>query len=120
MRIPIRFGLSKPLLCVLGLTPRRSYLELAPDRVSVRMSWGFRADVPRRSIRSVHRARNASLSVGVHGWGGRWLVNGAAGPLVAIEIEPPARARASGVPVRLRELIVSVDDPEAIIAELSV
>ena len=62
--------------------------------------------------------RNAYLSLGVHGWRGRWLVNGAAGPLVALEIEPPVRARVIGIPVRLRELFVSVDDPDAVIAEL--
>ena len=83
------------------------------------MSWGFRADVPRRSIRSVRPERNAYLSLGVHGWRGRWLVNGAAGPIVALEIEPPVRARVIGVPVRLRELFVSVEDPDAVIAELS-
>lgn len=83
------------------------------------MSWGFHADVPRRSIRSVRRERNAYLSLGVHGWRGRWLVNGAAGPLVALVIEPPVRARVCGVPVRLTELFVSVEDPDAAISELS-
>ncbi len=83
------------------------------------MSWGFRADVPRQSIRSVRRERNAYLSLGVHGWRGRWLVNGAAGPIVALEIDPPARARVIGVPVRLLELFVSVEDPAAVIAELT-
>ena len=34
----------------------------------------------------------------MHRWRGRWLVNGAAGPLVAIEIDPPARARVLGFP----------------------
>ena len=82
------------------------------------MAWGFRADVPRPSLRSPRRVRN-SISIGVHGWGGRWLVNGAAGPLVAVAIDPPARARVLGFPVRLRELIVSVEDPAAVIDELS-
>jgi hypothetical protein len=118
-RIPIRFGRWKPVLIVLGWTPRRSYLEVDPDRVGVRMSWGFHADVPRPSIRSVRRVGNAVMSIGVHGWRGRWLVNGAFGPLVALEIDPPVRARVSGIPIRLRELLVSVDDPDAVVAELS-
>jgi hypothetical protein len=103
------------LLC---LTPRRSYLELAADRVRVRMGWGFRADIPRPSLRAPRRVPNA-ISIGVHGRRGRWLVNGAAGPLVAVAIDPPAPARVLGVPIRLRELIVSVPDPDAVIAELS-
>jgi hypothetical protein len=108
----------KPLFTALGITPGRACLDVAPDLVRVRMGWGFCADVPRRSIRSVRRVRDA-VSIGVHGWGGRWLVNGASGPLVAIAIEPSAPARVMGVPIRLRELIVSVEDPGAVIAALS-
>jgi hypothetical protein len=117
-RIPIRFGRLKPLFVVLGITPASSYLELDTDRVRVRLSWAFRGGMPRPSIRSVRRVSN-SISIGAHGWRGRWLVNGAAGPLVAIAIDPPGRAWVLGVPMRLRELIVSVDDPDAVIAELS-
>ena len=54
----------------------------------------------------------------MHGWRGHGLVNGAAGPLVAVAIDPPAPARVLGFPIRLRELIVSVEDPDAVIAEL--
>ncbi|MEA2495708.1 MAG: hypothetical protein QOJ29_3619 [Thermoleophilaceae bacterium] len=118
-RIPIRFGRLKPLLALFGWTPRRSFLEVRPDLVVVRMSWGFHAEVPRAAIRSVRRVANVYSSFGVHGWRGRWLVNGAAGPLVALVIEPRVRARASGIPVWLSELLVSVDDPDAVIAELS-
>jgi hypothetical protein len=85
--------------------------------VRVRMGWAFRADVPRRSIRDAGRVPNA-ISIGVHGLRGRWLVNGASGPLVALSIEPPAPARVCGVPIRLRELTVSVDDPDGVIDEL--
>jgi hypothetical protein len=117
-RIPIRFGRLKPLLTLLGITPGSSYLDVAPDRVRVRMGWAFGAELPRPSIRSGRRVPNA-ISIGVHGWRGRWLVNGAAGPLVAVAIDPAAPARVLGFPIRLRELIVSVDDPDAVIDELS-
>ena len=36
----------------------------------------------------------------------------------AISIDPPARARMLGLPVSLRELRVSIDDPEALVAAL--
>ena len=118
-RIPIRFGFWKPILWAMGLTPARSYLDVGPDLVRVRMSWGFHADVPRSSIRSVRRVRKNFFSFGVHGWRGRWLVNGAAGPLVALQVDPPVRARAVRFPIRLRELTVSVDDPDAIVTMLN-
>jgi hypothetical protein len=114
----MRFGHLEPLFWLLGITRGSSYVDVAPDRVRVRMGWAFGTQMPRTSIRSARRVRNA-ISIGVHGWRGRWLVNGSAGPLVAIAIDPPARARVLGFPVRLRELIVSVDDPDALIRELS-
>jgi hypothetical protein len=116
-RLPIRLGHLAPLFRLLGITHGLSYVDVAPDRVRVRMGWAFGAKVPRTSIRSARRVRDA-ISIGVHGWGGRWLVNGAAGPLVSVTIDPPASARVLGFPVRLRELIVSVDDPGALIGEL--
>ncbi len=110
----------KPLLIAIGLTPRRCYLDLDPDTLSVHMSWCFHADVPRGAIRSVSAVKNPYPgSFGAHGWRGRWLVNGAAGPLVAVEVEPPVRARCAGFRVRLRELLVSVDDPDDVVAKLS-
>lgn len=119
-RIAIRFGRWKPLLIALGLTPSRSYLDVGPDLVRVRTSWGFHADVPRPSIRSVRRVGNPFPgSIGVHGWRGRWLVNGAAGPLVAVDLEPPVRARTLMFPIRLRQLIVSVDAADEVVAKLS-
>ena len=83
------------------------------------MGYAFRADVPRASIRSAQRAPDSPLSIGVHGWRGRWIVNGAASPMVAISIDPPARARILGLPVSLRDLRVSVDDPEALVHALT-
>src|SRR3954451_3251237 len=124
VRVPIRFGRWKPVLVAVGLTPRGSYLEIGVEQVRVRMGWSvtrhaqFRTEFSRTSIRSLRRVRD-SLSIGLHGWRGRWLVNGAAGPLLALKLDPPARARVFGVPIRLRELIVSVDDPDALKAELN-
>jgi hypothetical protein len=118
-RLPIRFGHLEPLFRLLGITPSSSYVDIGPDRVRVRMGWAFGAALPRTSIRSARRVPRNAISIGVHGWRGRWLVNGAAGPLVAVAIDPPAPARVLGVPVRLRELVVSVDDPDALIRALS-
>lgn len=115
--MPIRFGALGSLFVALGMTPGRSYLELGADEIVVRMGWAFHARVPRRAIGSARRVAD-TVSIGVHGWRGRWIVNGAGGPMVAIAVDPPARARAVGFPTKLRELLVSVDDPDALVAAL--
>jgi hypothetical protein len=74
--------------------------------------------VARSSIRSAHRAPDTPLSIGAHGWRHRWIVNGSAGLLVALELTPPARARTMPFPLRVRELKVSVGDPDELIATL--
>ncbi len=107
-----------PLLIAFGMPPSKAYLDIDPERVRVRMGVGFRADVPRASVRAPRRRRN-QISVGVHGRRGSWLINGAMGPLVALTLDPPSRARVYGFPVRLRALTVSVDDPDGLIAKLS-
>ena len=107
-----------PLSVVYGMPPKAAYLDIGPESVRVRMGVGFRVDFPRTCVRSPHRFPNR-ISIGVHGGRGGWLVNGAHGPLVAFGLDPPSRARVYGVPVKLRELTVSVDDPDALIAQLN-
>ena len=119
IRFPIRFGALKPLFVVTGLTPGRCYVEVGREVVRVRMGWSFSSDIPRASIRAARPVGEKRWSIGVHGWRGLWLVNGARGPLVAIELAPRARARVLGIRVRLDELIVSVEEPDAVIAALS-
>ena len=84
------------------------------------MAWGFSADVPRSAIADARRWEGRRpLSIGVHGWRGRWLVNGSRQGLVVIDVDPPHRARVAGVPVSLRELIVSVEHPDDLVAALT-
>jgi hypothetical protein len=119
-RFPIRFGrvfgvLSRPL----GMGPRRSYVDVGDDAVGVRMGWAFRADVPRSSVVETRPLPYVWWAIGVHGWKGRWIVNGSGHGMVALRLEPPARARVLGAPVSLRELSVSVDDPAELRAALA-
>jgi hypothetical protein len=118
MRVPIRFGRLRPLFLALGITPGRSYLELSEDVLGVRLAWSFGARVARTSIRSAQRVADSPYAIGVHGWSGRWIVNGAAGPMVSITIEPPACAYVLGFRVSLRELVVSVDEPDELVSML--
>ncbi len=102
------------------LGPRFSYLEVSEEMLYVRLGWGFRATVPRTSIRSAAPSALRPMSRGVHGWNGRWLVNGSGKGLVAIDIDPRARAFCMGFPVRLRQLIVSAAAPNELIEALAV
>src|SRR5689334_16088118 len=118
-RFPIRFdrwyaALSTALL----IPPAASFVELDGGAVHVRMAWAFRATFPRSAVASVAARGPRPLSRGVHGFAGRWLVNGSGEDVVAIALEPAQRARVLGVPVQLRELLVSVEDPRALEAAL--
>ena len=78
------------------------------------MGWAFRAAVPVGQITGVRPRARLVGGIGVHGWRGRWLVNGAATGLLSITIDPAVRAWATGIPVHLRELTLSLEDPEAL------
>jgi hypothetical protein len=88
------------------------------DRVVVRMSYAFRSAFDRSAIQSVAPWNGRVLSRGAHGWRQRWLVNGSSHGIVVLSIDPPARARVVGVPVRVRELAISLDEPVGFAASL--
>ena len=110
MRIPIRYGNPWKWLLPLFLLPARlAYIRIDGDSVRVRMAWGFRIKFPKASVQAVSDHRPV-VSIGAHGWKGRWLVNGAHRPIARITFAIPVRARVLGFGVQLRELLVSVDD----------
>src|SRR5262245_22938450 len=107
----LRYGTLRSLLSLLGLGPTFSSVDFDERELRVRMGWAFRTTVPRSSITAAVRDRDMWWGIGVHGWAGRWLVNGSVAGIVTIRIEPPGRAWVLGWPVRLRELSVSLVDP---------
>lgn len=115
-RFGFRFGVWRWVLILLGLGPRASWIELGAASLDVRMGWAFRAGIPRVAITAVRRDGDKWWGVGVHGGRGRWLVNGSVRSIVAVDVDPPVRARVVGVPVTLRTLYLSVDDPDAFVA----
>jgi hypothetical protein len=120
MKYDFRFDtLGAAVMTPLGAGRRRSQIVITDTEVLVRMGWWFTAAVPRSSIRGVVQRSGSVISRGVHGWSGRWLVNGAGDGLVVVTIDPPASAFVTGVPVRLRELTVSAEDPDQLVAALS-
>jgi len=119
LRFPIRFGRAYRILSTaLLIAPSDSYVELEGDEVRVRMAWIFRARFPRASVVAASRYRGRPLSRGVHGFAGRWLVNGSGQGIVSLVLAPPPRAWSMVFPLRLSELLVSLEDPEGLLAAL--
>lgn len=118
-RFPIRYGVFRPLLWVTGAGSRRSDVTIEGDVLRARMGRMFRAEVPLASITGAEPHRGMVGGIGVHGARGVWLVNGGIKGIVRIFIDPPAKARVLGVPVRLKELQVGVESPEALVEALS-
>ncbi len=109
-RIPIKYSKAWAWLLASVLLPRHfAYVEANGDVIKVRMGYAFRAKFRRSDISTVTSFRPV-VSVGVHGWRGRWLVNGANRPIARVTLALPVRARVLGFPVQLRELLVSVGD----------
>lgn len=122
-RFPIRFSsVNGVLFRGLLIPPSSAYVDLDDDTIHVRMGWAFTARFPRRLVARAGPGKPPALKLtaGAHGWGGRWLVNGAPDGIVTVRLAEPARAFVSGFPVRLKELSVSLDEPEAFLATLGV
>jgi hypothetical protein len=112
---PISFdGWYRVLSTALGLLPSSSYVSVGADEVEVRMGWAFRSRFPRSAVESAAELDIAPLSRGVHGFGGRWLVNGSGRGIVRLQLSPRQRAHVLGIPVGLTSLLVSVADPSAL------
>ena len=102
--------------------PPRCRVVLTPKRLKVKMGlggWAYSASVPRASLTGATPASGPVLGWGAHGWRGRWLINGSSRGLVRITIDPPSRGRCLMVPVKLRELTLSLEQPEAFIAAVT-
>ena len=114
MRIPIRYGTPwRWLLPFLLLPARAAYLRINGDVVKLRMGWAFRTKFSRSEVMEVAKHRPV-VSIGAHGWRGRWLVNGAHRPIAVIRLSQTVRGRVVGFPVSVREILVSVDDRDAL------
>jgi hypothetical protein len=120
VRIPIRCNaFGRVVLTMVGAPPSLDHIDVDDDQVHVQLGYAFRTEFARANVESVVRDTRRYVSTGAHGWGGRWLVNGAPGPIAVINLREPVRAFVLGFPVQLRQLLVSIDDPDAL-AELLV
>jgi hypothetical protein len=107
------------MLTAMFAGPRHSRVYLAADSMTVRMGWhgwAFSAVIPRSSIAEVQPYSARVLSWGAHGWRGQWLVNGSSRGLVRLRLSPSAPGRCLVLRIRIRELIVSLEDPTGFIS----
>ena len=124
---PISFDRASRIpMTVLGVSPKVSRVEVSSAAVDIRMGWAFHATVPREAVASA-RPLNGGLSElsgpfrlsvlrGVNYWRGIALVNGAGTGLVEITLRRPQWVRLGPLRVRMRQLIVSVEDQSGLVA----
>lgn len=116
---PIRFTGFNKAMAVLGMGPRRSTVEIEGDSVTVRMGWAFQVRFDLSNVTSAAFDTDRVWGWGAHGWRGVWLLNGSSKGLVRIDLAEPVRGRLTGVPVKVRAVRVSVEDPDALVAQLA-
>jgi hypothetical protein len=120
VRFAIRFDAwYRVLSTALFLPPSASYVEIQGERVHVRMGWAFRATFSRSAVAAMSGLAKRPMSRGVHGLAGRWLVNGSGHGILTIDLRPNQRAYVMGIPVRLCQLLVSVEDPSGLQSQLA-
>jgi hypothetical protein len=97
---------------------RHGTVTLDDATVRVRFGLMFRAEVPRSAVRDAKRWTGRVGGWGAHGRRGRWLVNGSSRGIVQIQLNSTQRGSMTGLPVKVTELLVSVEDPDGLVAAL--
>lgn len=106
------------ILGIFGSGRRFSRVVVDATAIDVRLGIAFHGRIERSAIRSARPWRGRVYGWGAHGWRGRWLVNGSSHGIVVLDVEPPGAARVLGFPVTVRELGVSLEDPDGFCAAL--
>lgn len=122
-KFELRFNaFNRVIMTVVLCGPRTCHVELTAERLVVSMGvgrWAFSASVPRSSLSAAARVSGPVLGWGAHGWRGRWLINGSSSGLVRVSIDPPSRGHCMGFPLKLKELTLSLEQPDEFIAALA-
>jgi hypothetical protein len=77
--------------------------------------WAFATTIPREDIAAAGPGHGPVLAWGAHGWRGRWLVNGSGRGLVQVTVDPAASGRCLFLPIHVRELTLSLEEPQQFI-----
>lgn len=105
-----------PLAAAVGLGPKSTELWVEGGTLHVKMGWAFTADIPVTSIKTAEPSNERVFTAGVHVMGSRWLVNGSRKGLVQLTLDPPVPAKVWYKAITLKVLVLSVTDPDALIA----
>ena len=109
----------KPLLWLFGGTDARSYVEIDGDTVHIRFGFLFDERIPIANIVEIERQHWPALA-GI-GWRTNLIdsiaVVGSYSNVVRIKLSPRIWMKVL-LPVRVESLYVSVDDPDAFVAEI--
>jgi hypothetical protein len=106
------------LLGLLGSGRQFSRVVVTDSDLDVELGIAFHGVIPRSSIRGAHEWSGRVFGWGAHGWRGRWLVNGSSKGIVVLDIEPPGTGKVLGFAVSVRELALSMEDPDGLCAAL--
>ena len=111
-----------PVMLVVGAGPSTARIAIEGDVLAVKMGWfWFRATIPLRSIAHARRSANAWFSIGIHTDMMRgWIVNGSPFGMVHLAIEPPANGRFVGLPIKVGNLWLSLQDPDPFLRALPI
>lgn len=113
-------GILSPLFFIMRLNAHCSHIRLSSSELDVRFGWAFSARIPLTRVRSVRVDNDFVGGVGVHGFGGAWLVNGSHRSTVRIEIDgAPARVMGLSLTLTTLRLGVAAAERDGFIAALS-
>lgn len=108
------------LLTLLGLGPRRAGVTLTGSELRVR-AWPLRLVVPLSAVASAGEGRAPWWAlVGVHtSTRGRWIVSGAPGHVVRLDLAEPCEGTFAGLRVRVSRLDVGTADDAGLLRMLA-
>lgn len=120
MRHDMKRGFWRPLLALLGGTRDVSYVEVEPDTVTFRFG-SFEARIPRENVSGAARVRWPLLGgIGWRAGPGAVGLIGSRQNVVEVRLHQPHRVRVLWIPVKARSVYVSLENPEAFLADLGV
>ena len=125
MRHPLLFptGFVGSLLRLMRFKPEDCYVDLGAAEAEIRLGWMFTGRFPATAIVSAeHFTGKVRATKGARVQrlrGGRLTVMTMPAPLVSLRLDPPQQIGVMGIPGDVREMIVSVADPDALIADVS-
>jgi len=120
MRVQIeRSPWIRPFLVPFGGSAERSFVELVGDKLHIRFGWLFDELIPLEDVAAIERARWPIL--GGLGWrtnfAGAVALVGSYRNVVRIRLHARRKTRMI-VPLSVKDLYVSVEDPDALIEQV--